>query len=243
MTTQLAAIILKELREALRTTRGYVVVTFIYSAFLQWFIIRSYLSMQAAPGGNGAGGDAHAPLSTAAGFSLIYVAPMVLPFFANAILSRSFIEERVRQALLPILCTGVRTSTVWIGKLLAAFAFSYVVVLICIVIDLVLMRAYFGIPVPASPAVWVTALVVTPIVSLGILAVMSLMFWTVRHANMVASFFPVVLSLGIWAYVSAHPTTGVLAAVLVVAFAGAAVMIGASAWVISRLSRQFVVGL
>ena len=127
--------------------------------------------------------------------------------------------------------------------IIAAFAFSYPLAMLCLLIDVLVIRFHFGLEVVFTPEMIVTAAVVSPLVSLGVLALMSFLFWTVRHANMLAAFLPVILSLGLWAYVSAHPTTGVLLYLVALALGGAALVIAVCTWIVSRLSRQFVVGL
>ena len=239
------AIVRKELREALRTTKIYLALIFIFSTYLQWFIVRNYASMAKNPS------DSHLPASLtpeqilllAPTFSLIFVAPIVIPFFSNTILSRSLIRERFAGSLITLLSTGVNPGLVWGAKVMAAFLFSYPVALACLSLDLLMIKFYFKLPIAWSPSLIVTVLIIAPFASLAIVAIMSFLFWTVRPAHFVASFLPVMVSLGLFAYASAHPVTEVLVRGVVLALVASAVLLGACGFAISKLSRRFIAGL
>jgi hypothetical protein len=245
MIIQAIAIIRKELREALRTTRIYLILIFIFSTYLQWFIVRNYVGMAKDPSKSQLP-ESITPdqiLLLAPTFSLIFVAPIVIPFFANTILSRSLIRERFAGSLITLFSTGVNPGLVWGSKVVAAFLYSYPVALGCIGLDLLMIKYYFNLPIAWSLTLVVTVLIIAPVASLAIIAIMSFLFWTVRPAHFIASFLPVIVSLGLFAYASAHPVTEVLVRGVLIVTMVSAGLLGACGFAISKLNRQFIAGL
>lgn len=234
MMNHVVTIARKELREAMRTTRLYVLLTLVYGTFLQWFIIRNYV---AAIGGN------PEILRLAVSISLVYVPMMVIPFFANTVLTRSLVEEKIKQSLMPLLATGVSPGLVWLTKLLTAFGLGYLVSLLCTVTDLLMIRYYFHLGVVFSARVLAAALFFSPLATLGLLAIMAFLFWTVKQANVVAAFVPVVATLGIWGYVSDRPTTGFGSGLIALVVVVPILVLVICALGISRVRRQHIVGL
>lgn len=234
MSPAVAALVRKEVRETLRSAWLYVATTVVYATFLQWFVVRNYRSlMEADP----------RTLGLATATSLVYVFPLVIPFFANVLLTRSLAEERVRQSLLPMLATGVSPGLVWVTKLLTAFGLGYVVALVCFVLDLLMVRSYFGIEVALTAPLALATLVVYPLATLGILAVMAFLFWTVRQANVVASVLPVLVTMGLWYYAGSHPATRLGWLLPLVAAGAAAALVVLCALAIGRMPRRHIAGL
>lgn len=244
--TQASAIIKKELLEASRTGWSYVLATLALSTYIQWFTVRNYLAMarKVADGTQqGIGLTADQLMALAPTLSLVFVAPIVVPFVSNGILSRSLIRERLLGTLLPLLATGVDSGLVWTSKVLAAFFFSYAVALAAVGINLAMVSGYFHLTIAWSPALIVTVLLLAPVVSLAIVAVMSFLFWTVKAARFIAATLPVVTSMALFGYVSMNPPGEILLKGVLLATVGALVLLWACALGISRLNRRFVVGL
>lgn len=239
------AIVRKELREALRTSKIYLALVFLFSTYLQWFIIRNYTAMAKNPSGSRLPAlfTPEQILLLAPTFSLIFVAPIVIPFFSNTILTRSLIRERFAGSLITLLSTGVNPGLVWGAKVMAAFLFSYPVALVCIGLDMLMIKFYFHLPIAWSPALLVTVLIIAPFASLAIVAIMSFLFWTVRPAHFIASFLPIIVSLGLFAYASSHPVTEVLVRGAIIVLVASTVLLGTCGFAISKLSRRFIAGL
>lgn len=234
MMNQVFSLARKEMRESFRTVRLYVLLTLIYSTFLQWFIIRNYVSMLASN---------PEALRMGASLSLMYVALMVIPFFANTMLTRSLVEERIKQSLMPLLATGINPGVVWLTKLLTASAVSYLVALVSVLVDILMIRFYFQLEVVLTVPILVSALFFSPLMALGLLAIMAFLFWTVRQANFVAAFLPVVISLGVWSYVSSRPATEAVLYLILLALVAPPLLVTICTLGISRLRRQHIVGL
>lgn len=238
---QILAIVRKELQETRRTSTKYAAMALVFSTYLQWFIVRNYVSM--AKSGKPTAFSPSDILAMAPTFSLIFVAPMVIPFFANALLSRSFIREQLLGSLMPILATGVDAGLLWASKVVAAFIASYVVAVAALLADIVLITFYFHLTITWSLQTVVVVLVMSPLCSLAILAIMSFLYWTVKAANLVSSILPIVVSMGLFAYASAHPVTQlVFGSVLLVAM-GSILVIFLLSLAVNKLSRQFIVGI
>lgn len=244
---QIAAVVRKEFREYLRVQKIFFVLTIGYSVFMQWFIVHNYTQAAKAaarlPESSTARAFADpAVLAAATAGTVMFVAPLVLPFFANALLTRSFMEERSRHVLAPMFSTGVNPVVVWVGKLISAFTTSYATVALCVVLNLGLLIVY-GVSVALTPGVVVMALLVMPTACLGVVALVAFLTWAWQQATLVISFATFLLMMGVFSYLSVRPVTSVgfrFAAILV---AASLLLVAACAFGVSLLSRRRIVNV
>lgn len=230
---QVTAIVHKELREAFRTTSSYALATLAYALFVEWFVVRNYAAMMTQP----------AVLRMTVTISLTYIPLIVIPFYANAIMVRSLVEEKMKQSLMPLLATGVDPAVVWLTKLLTAFCLSYLLSLISVLLNYGMIRLYYGLDVTVSSGALLYLLVALPVVALALQAVMAFLFWTLRQGNIVASMVPVFATMAVWGYVASHPGAYLSGTVVVVAVAFSAMVIVLCTWGIRHVPRRYLVGI
>lgn len=230
---QAKAIARKELCEGLRTGWKFALQILVMVAFLNWFVVRSYVAM--------VGKDAKL-LQLAASISMVYVALMVIPFIANALLIRSLVEERNRQTILPILATGAPPAMIWLTKLAVVFVLSYAVMLVSLGLHLLVMIYYWHVMPLITTQILFGVLVVTPLLALAIVAFTALVFWAFYHTHLVASVVPVVVAMSTWGFANRSPGADILHRITVVSFVASTIIIIIGALCIARMPRRRIAG-
>lgn len=245
---QIAAVVRKEFREYLRVQKISFGLTVGYSVFMQWFIVHSYahaVKMAASLPESKAASMLADPevFAAATAGTLMFIGPLVLPFFANSLLARSFMEERYKHVLAPMFSTGVNPGVVWLGKLIAAFTASYATMTLCVGLDLGLLTMYFGLSIALTPGLVLMALFVMPTACLGMVALIAYLNWAWQQATFVISFAMFLLMMGVFSFLSARPVLTIgpgFATILVVL---SLLLVGACAFGVSLLSRQRIVNV
>lgn len=228
--------------EIIRSYKIYIFFTVVYSLFLEWFIVRNYFSL-IKKSSDLAPATSLNLLRQSIATSLIYVAPMTITFIGNLFMMRNFIRERFSGVLMTLLATGINQGFLWIVKLVTSFIFGYAVYLICIVADIAMIAFYFKIVLSWPLELIITIFLISPMASLSILAIFSVIYWTIRPAQIVASSLPTILILGIWAYVSRRPQIIELLKVSMIVFIISILIISICSIVIKMLRRSIIVGL
>jgi len=236
------ALLKKELLEVIRSYKFYIFLTVLYSMFLEWFIVRNYVLIVKKNEGMYSIAASNL-LRQSVGISLIYVAPMMITFIGNLFMIRNFIHDRFSGALIPLLSTGISTKFLWKVKLAASFLSGYAVFLVCIIANLAMMKFYFKIPILWSFYLIVTIFFISPIVSLSILAIFSVIYWTFKAAQIIASSLPNILVMSIWALVSKMPHVISLLKISTAALLISVILIGICSMIIGKLRRGLIAGV
>ncbi len=232
--THAKAIIAKEFTEGLRASASFAVPVVAMATFMSWFVVRAYVQ---------AVGSDPLVLRVAVSMSLFYVALLVIPFMTNGYLVRSLIEERQKQSILSLLCTGVAPHIVWLAKLTAAFVLGYAVMLLSLALHLGVTWFYWHVAPVFTVQNVVGALVVSPLLALALSALMAFLFWYFPYPQLVATIVPLLVAMATWNYAWKTPRADILRDVLVISVVAPVVIIGVAAVLISRTSRQKVAGL
>lgn len=236
------AILKKEMLEVIRSYKIYILLTIFYSMFLEWFIVRNYVSIIKKSGGLATTISSDL-LRQGVATSLIYMAPITITFIGNLFMTRNFIRERFSGALMTLLATGITQNFIWKVKLAASFLFGYAVYLICIFAEISMIAFHFKIILSWSFNLIITIFLISPIASLSIMAILSVIYWTIRPAQIVASTLPTVLVLSIWAFVSRRPQMIELLTISMIALIISVLIISICSIIIKMLRRGLIVGL
>jgi ABC-type transport system involved in multi-copper enzyme maturation permease subunit len=173
-----------------------------------------------------------------------YIPLIVIPFLSSTVLHQIILEERNKQTLLPILCTGVNPRLIWWGKIGVTFSLSYAVNLLCQIAFLILAWVYTGYLMPLSPALAFGFLIVTPAIAGTIVAILSLMFWYYKKPGLVVMLFPMLIFMGSWMLAARDPLTTVfppVKALAILALVSAVFIL--CGFTIGQVSKERVAGL
>lgn len=243
--SQIYSIVKKETIEFFRTSLLTTAIFILFSTFLQWFTIRNYVLMAEKLGklGMGAQESTKAILNIGVSNSLIFVFPMIIPFFANMVLGKSLINEKSSGSLMTILGTGINPGIVWGAKVFVSFIIGYVCGIGCIIADILLIVFYFNLSISWTVTLVFIVFLIAPITALAIIAIFAFLYWTIKSAVFVASIIPTLVAFGLWSYVSGHPMTEMLIQGVIIVLLLSLAILFLFGFIISRLSRQFIVGL
>ncbi|HXT71695.1 MAG TPA: hypothetical protein VN700_18205 [Vicinamibacterales bacterium] len=235
MTAQLLAVITKEFTETVRTRVSLFILAFILGIS---YLGAQLQKIQAAAGSHPSVAATERDVTT----GLVMLAVVLMPVVGHSMLARRMLRERLSRSLVPILATGVRPSVLWAGKLLAAAAACYLVVVACFVFGVVGAKV-LDLPVRPVP-VAIAGLVAAPLLALALLAIASFMNWTLR-------FGLIFVGLLTWGVVGLIPQGAVdlifqptaLVTAVVVAPVALMIVLSVLAMGIDRLSRSYIAGL
>jgi len=146
-------------------------------------------------------------LSKLVSTSVLYLAPIVVPFYGNSILNRSLQRERIDKSLLILMTTGIEMGSVWMVKVFTAFLISCLINLLCIILDIIMIIMYFKIPFEFSIYNIVGGLILSPLFALSLFLILAFFFWYLRNTLVVTTFFTVGVTTGIWGLSMNKPIT------------------------------------
>jgi hypothetical protein len=241
MTTILWAIMKKEILAAIRASKLQVVISVGFPLVAQWAI------MQHMAKAAGTGAEQNEQMSGMINMGptilLLYVAPMLIPFLANSLLTKSFTQEKASGALMPIVATGINVGFLWAAKMLAIFVYCYVISLFILELDVLLLTLYFKLTLTFSFTTAVLVLVISPVVATAITAIMSFMFWTVKFGNILGTFLPMIVTMGLVVFANTRPTTMVMLKGITVVMLAAGAIVFFCGYIISKMSKSRILGL
>lgn len=236
MNLQMAAIIRKELIEIWRTARVLLLLGPALGLAQQSLIARTYRRAAATQGSSIAAEDLVAQ-------SLVMLAAVIIPLTGQMIMSRSFLRERANRSLLHVFTTGVNPGLLWVSKVLATFLACYAVVIVSFVLSLAMLH-WQGIPIALSWALLALGLVAAPLGAVGVLAIVSFLYWTVRFAAAAAGVLVLVLVMTLSRLAArALVDSSILFSVAYVAAMASMVILAVLGTFISQLSRRRLAGL
>jgi len=241
MTNVFLAIMKKEFLPSLRFSKISVLLAISFPTFLQITLLGKYQHLARSLVGQDPGMD-HI-LQMAPTISLFYVAPVLIPFLANALLIKSLVHERASGALLPVLTTGLNVGVLWAAKTLAIYIFCYIVSLLLLVADILMMVYYFKLRVVISLASVVVTMIVSPLTALAITAILSFLYWTVGFGNILGSFLPMGMALGLFYYGVSNPSGIALLDGVAVIILAVGMILFLCGFIISKISRARILGL
>jgi len=227
----------KEFKEVKRSVLSSFLYSIFYAVFIEWFILQNYIKAYAKLANAGTL-DIPELLGQAALSTLMFAGPIMITFFGNIIMTRSFIRERSSGALIPLLGTGIKQRAVWLAKLTTAFCISYIALIIALLINVLMIIFHFKIPIRVSFYALVSTLLITPVASLAVLSILSVLYWSLKSPQFIAATVPTLFSISIWTYLVAKPRTVVDISVLVIVISISAITIFMCAIIINRLNRK-----
>lgn len=188
----------KEILEEKRASKFTLITLFLFSIFFQWFNYQNYSKIIQ---GN------EALLGQIVSMSLFYIAPIVIPAYANTILNRSLQSERLNKSLLVLLTTGVDAGEVWGIKIITACIISYLMYIICIVISILTMIFALNINVNIDVVFVANILLVAPMISFNIVLLAGFLLWLFRNPMMISIVFNVGIMVGFLSFSANNPIT------------------------------------
>lgn len=241
MTKVLLAVTKKELLSALRYSKITVLLAISFPTFLQYALLGNYVHFSKSLVGQDPRMD-HI-LEMAPTLSLFYVAPFLIPFLANALLVKSLVQERASGALLPVLTTGLNVGVLWAAKTFAIYIYCYFVSLLLLGFDILMMVYYFKLRVVISLSSVIVTMVISPLTALAITSILSFLFWTVRFGNILGTFLPMAMLMGLFYYGVSNPSGTVLLGGVVVITLAVGMILFLCGFTISKISRARILGL
>lgn len=229
--SRLAALIQKELREAIRAGWLNIPATAILAVML--------LASPVANPRDTLSPDALALLQARLP---IFLPLLAMPFYASTVLNRAIQTERLRGGLLPLLIYGGSAAEVWLAKVLGASILAYLVMLLT-------LGGYVGYGawngrdlVPAVTAL-PHILISMPVAALALIALQAVLFWVMGRSPLLNVVLPILIMFGGTQLVvmlglrAPSAVTGALAVVASLA------VLAASTFVIARYPRERAAGL
>ncbi len=188
----------KEILEEKRASKFTLITLFLFSIFFQWFNYQNYSKIIQ---GN------EALLGQIVSMSLFYIAPILIPAYANTILNRSLQSERLNKSLLVLLTTGVDAGEVWGIKIITACIISYLMYIICIVISILTMIFALNINVNIDVVFVANILLVAPMISFNIVLLAGFLLWLFRNPMMISIVLNVGIMVGFFSFSANNPIT------------------------------------
>ncbi len=245
MLIQFQAVLVKELRESVRLFWKQALVFFGYALFFQWSAVGKWASLAETSfvPGNATFKQNLQPATISPDCTLALTVPVVIPLFAQVILNKSMLRDRVGGTLATVLATGTSESLLWSADVVAAFLCGLPPAMLSMVAGDLLICGHLGPTVALSARLALWGLFVAPLAALTIVVLTAFLYWATRWPDMIVSCFPVLISLGLFGYCVDHPVPQVSAGTIAVSSLVMLLAIGICLFLTTRLSRQFVVGL
>ena len=184
-----SAVIWKEKREFLRSAKAYIFFTVIFTVVMQLMTSNQIVDNTTIP---------YELKRVLCGYSILYIALMSIPFFGSTLLSRIIYEERYVNAVHVLLATGINPSTVWVGKLLVTYFFSYTTFLISSLVYAVIMFFAFEILIVIELNTFILAFICMPLLSFGVMSIMGYLYWVLKNHQVIGMLFPIAFVMGVW---------------------------------------------
>jgi hypothetical protein len=198
MLSQFRAVVLKEMRESVRIFWKQAVVLFGYALFFQWSAVGKWASLALDSGEPRNAGVA--PERTMAITILV-----VVPMFAQILLSRSLTRERAAGVVATVLATGIPGVLFWSAVAAAAFSCGCPIALLSMAAGYVLVYAHTGFPLAVtSTALWF-ALTEASLAAVAVVSLTAALYWATRWHDLVVSCLPVMVSLWVFGFCVDHP--------------------------------------
>lgn len=129
--------------------------------------------------------------------TMLYFPLMSMPLTAMLLAEAVMSEERKERILQVLFANGVEINIIWKSKIIFAFAISYVVNAICILLALIYLRITYG--------VWVTmdwyhggiVFGIFPILALAVIDIMVTLLWISKTARLYVGFLPSISYIGL----------------------------------------------
>jgi ABC-type multidrug transport system permease subunit len=225
------AVAWKEVKENLRQARWLVPLTIGCILFVQYRSTKPIYE-----------NDALSPImkNHMLSCSATFMPLMVIMFVGNAFVIRSMYEERLNAMVHVLLAAGVSPLCIWVAKMSIAVVVAYLTALITIALNIVFMKVVFDGAGRWGWVVWAGILVNMPVMAIGIVSLMSVMFWWFRNKQLAALLGIVVMSisLSLWPLADYMKTAKQSCFVLSGTLVAGAAMIGISVLGIRVISNE-----
>jgi len=223
---------------AFRESKLQVATSTLLATIMQFILLIRFMHLTGQGLGQAGGVTGMVPT-----FALMYVPVMFMPFLANSLLIRTFIQERASGALMSILATGINPGILWAMKTTAIFICCYIISLAVLEIDVLVMIFLFKLPIVFSITNVFLITVISPLAALAIIAVVSFLYWTVRFGYMFSGLFPLIVIVVLYGFAITQPSAielirGAMTVTLV-----SGVIVFVCGYIISKTSRARLLGL
>jgi ABC-type Na+ efflux pump permease subunit len=129
---------------------------------------------------------------------MLFIPLMVVPFVGNLMVHRAIYGERKDRTIAALLASGVSPPVVWLAKFTVAALVGYVSSAFTLAGYWLFVNLYLGLSLACDIHFLASALIVVPVIALGVLAVMSVTYWWVQNGQLVGMLFPIVSLMGVW---------------------------------------------
>lgn len=231
------AIMRKEVLLALREGKLQILASIVLPTIMQWALLGKSISESTISHNQGVITN-QGPTIT-----LMYVPLLLVPFLANSLLLKSFVQEKFSGALMCILATGINVGVLWGIITASIFLYCFFISIIILEVDILMMVFVFKVPVILNVTTVVLTMVVAPIVALTMTAILSFTYWIMRFNAFVATFLPLISAMAIYYYGLSNPTNAVLFKGVIAAFILAGLVLFVCGYTITKLSRSYILRL
>ena len=96
-----------------------------------------------------------------------YIPLVLMLFVGNSMVAAMFSREKSKRTIEPLLCTPLNLKVIWLGKIVAAFCLSYLVLIFTAVVYVVGVNIFLPTAFPSGPSLF-QLLVVSPLLAFSI---------------------------------------------------------------------------
>jgi ABC-type transport system involved in multi-copper enzyme maturation permease subunit len=225
----LKAIVWKESIEALRRNTLYIPFLIGLTIFMQYIPVAQIVNDKTI---------SNLQKSVCLGIIPIYIPFMIIPMLGTTILSRSLFEERIVKSLQVLLASGVSQKTLWFGKYLVAFIYTYITTILTFIAYFLFVKLYIGQDLIITKQTILAALVTIPIAANGVLAFVATSYWAFKNSQLVTIVFPLLSLFGTWNFTSSFGTKYSLTMVTLITLLAGVVFIVLSVFLVGRISKE-----
>ena len=197
MIKKISAFFWKETLVSIRSLKIYSLLAIIASTFLQLFIVKDILTDNV---------DLTLKVWSIRN-SLMFLAPLVIPYAGTTVLQKSIVEERNQKCLSVLFSTGLSPQLIWFGKFISASIFSYLLYVLNYFVYISVLHIVFNISNILNFQTVIYTFLIMPLISISILSILGLTFWCFKNPQLIAMIIPMcslLLSMNLMMKFSSH---------------------------------------
>ena len=178
--------------------------------------------------------------------SAMFMPLMIIMFVGNSFVIRSMCEERLNAMVHVLLASGVSPLCIWVAKMSIAVVVAYLTALVTVVLYIVFLNVVFDVSVRWGWVVWVGILVNMPIMAIGMLSLISVMYWWLRNRQVVSLLGILVMTISmplLWPLTGYVQTTHQSYVMLSGALVAGIALVGISVLGIRVISNERITGI
>lgn len=172
--------------------------------------------------------------------SIIYIPLLVMIFLGHTLIDKFIKEEKTSKTIWVLLSSGMDKTIIWSSKVLVASVYSFIICVITLIINIIFIKSYYGFWVNFSFNILILVLITMPILSIGIICIMSCLYWYFSKVELLSIIFPIFSLIGIWnissLLISKQPTNNLL----IITFLIGVILITFSFFIIKNISKEVI---